>query len=127
MNGPLQPICLHFVRRIYRERADAMTARYLPDQSQIRSICMKCLRGRAISLPTKYADLGGLARCYCCAQIADCRDPDVLRRYAAAGIPPSTVFLHYPTLRHPLNGDRIHMGVVDALILAATGGEQARH
>jgi len=116
-------ICGHFTNRIYGERAEAMTEQYLPDQSNIRSICQKCIRARGIALPAGYADLGGLARCSCCAEIAYCRDPDVLLRYAKAGIPPSVAFYSFPLLRHPLSGDKLHMSSIEAFILAATGGD----
>lgn len=116
-------ICEHFTVKIYGDQADAMTAIYLPDQSSIRSICLKCLRARGIELPRGYSDLGGLAKCSCCAQVAECRDPDLLRRYHMAGIPPATVFYSFPLLRHPLTGDKLHMSVIEAQILAATGGD----
>lgn len=116
-------ICGHFAEKIFGDQASAMTAKYLPDQSSIRNICLKCLRARGIELPRAYADLGGLAKCSCCAAVAECRDPDLLRKYQMAGIPPATVFYSFPLLRHPLTGDKLHMSVIEAQILAATGGD----
>lgn len=116
-------LCEHFTDKIYGDQGPAMTAKYLPDQSDIRSICLKCIRARGIELPRAYADLGGLAKCSCCAAVAECRDPDLLRKYQMAGIPPATVFYTFPLLRHPLCGDKLHMSVIEAQILAATGGD----
>lgn len=101
-----------------------MTAKYIPDQSDIRNLCPSCLKARRIVLPKGYADLGGLALCSCCGVVADCRDPDVLRRYAEAGIDPTVVFLSLPMLRAPLNGDRLHMNVIDAHIFAHGRGDR---
>ena len=118
-------LCGHFVERIYRENAAAMTAKYQPDQSDIRSICLRCLRARHIELPKGYSDLGGLALCSCCGTLDDCRDPDVLRRYASAKIPPSEVFLRHPMLRQPWHGEWCHISVIDAIIRGRMGFSDA--
>lgn len=91
------------------------------DTSELHNLCPRCLRANGHKLPQGYADLGGLARCSVCGDIADCRDPEVLSRYAAARIDPSEVYLGMPCLRRPLNGPNITIDVIDLLILGHRG------
>lgn len=84
----------------------------------LHNLCPRCLRASGLQLPTTHADLGGLARCSYCGDVADCRDHELLHRFAAARIDPHTVYLRYPRLRLPLNGPNITINVIDAMIRA---------
>lgn len=104
----------------FLERA-GLEPRQTPDQ--LHNLCPRCLKGSGLELPKKYADLGGLAKCSVCGEIADCRDYELLTRCARAKVDPSTVYLKFPRLRRPLNGLNITIEVIDALILAQKGSD----
>lgn len=84
----------------------------------LHNLCPRCLKASGLHLPKAYADLGGLGRCSLCGEVADCRDHELLHRFATAKIDPHTVYLRYPRLRRPLNGPNITIAVIDAMIQA---------
>lgn len=120
---PLRPpLCLHFVTRIYRERAPMISLPFNLQDPRVRNICPSCLRAKAVEVPRRYADLTELGICSFCGAKELCRDVLVLRRYEEAGIDPDLIYIQrWPILRQSLVRDPLSIESVDAIIAGYLG------